>query len=158
MSKTSDQEAKTYGYQQTPGSERGHDAPVAAKKQQLLNAFEQFIDALVGTYQTGGSGGQAGAETPGGQGGSYGGHEEKRILHSHEEKKMSEEYRVGSITVPEVGAGSGVFIRDLVETEKTLFVSTRVIRDSGIDTRNGELVRYKVNPQEESLADEIEPL
>ncbi len=63
MGKTSDQEvetyvgqeAKTYEYQGSQGSERDDDASVAAKKQQLINAFEQFIDALVGTYQAGGS-------------------------------------------------------------------------------------------------------
>ncbi len=76
MDKTSDQEVetyvgqegKTYEYQGSQGSERGDDASVAAKRQQLINAFEQFVDALVGTYQAGGSGGQAGAGSQGSTG------------------------------------------------------------------------------------------
>ena len=57
--KKSGPEAKTYAYKRSQKSKRGDYASVATAKQKLINAFEQFIDALLGTSPPGASGGQA---------------------------------------------------------------------------------------------------
>ena len=59
MEATKGPEEKTYGYQgQGPQeSESIDNASVVAKKQLLIGAFEQFVDAIAGAYHPGGSGG-----------------------------------------------------------------------------------------------------
>jgi glutamyl endopeptidase len=57
MEATKGPEEKTYGYQGPQKPESIDDTSVVAKKQQLIGAFEQFVDSLAGTYHPGGSGG-----------------------------------------------------------------------------------------------------
>lgn len=73
---TSDQEGKSYEYQQPQGTEHGGSASpsLATARQQLVSAFEQFIDAVATTHTGGGDSGKGSRSsvgTVGGQGGSY---------------------------------------------------------------------------------------
>jgi len=76
-------------------------------------------------------------------------------------------YRVGTIIVPKLGAEDGVYVQELQADKKEkleIFVSPRVIRNfrnSGrktIELKDGQLVKYKVNPEIASLVEEITSL
>jgi V8-like Glu-specific endopeptidase len=65
---------KTYGYQQPQESGQDGNVAISAKKQQLIDAFEQLVDAMVGSYGADDDSGQGGATgTSGTTGNSTGG-------------------------------------------------------------------------------------